>query len=168
MEIKPAYVTFEQAKLLKELGFDEPCFAYWQSESSPEPTVLSFSGTKYVSQIPKHRNTFLTIKGESRLVIPNELDYQEDMAIHPENYERLPWGLKVIAPEQWQVIEWLRLNRGVWIYPQIKGNSFQQCYIAMIVSNLNPNNTNQLGEYTTPQAAYLAAFDYILPKLLKP
>jgi hypothetical protein len=65
------------------------------------------------------------------------------------------------APEQHQVVEWLRLNHGIWVYPQITGNSITQYYIPMIVPKLNPNNTIQLTKLNSPQEAYSAAFDYI-------
>jgi hypothetical protein len=34
MEIKPTYVTFEQAKLLKEKGFDEECNRFYTKPNS--------------------------------------------------------------------------------------------------------------------------------------
>lgn len=99
------------------------------------------------------------------------------------------------APEQWQVVEWLRVNHGIWIsilhrdvrnqpimdnnniikYINFKGFTFH------IVSTLECNNlmSDKIEEYLnggigkgcgivfeTPQQAYSAAFDYILNNLI--
>ena len=36
MNLTEDYVSFETAKLLKEKGFDEPCFAYYSELEAPE------------------------------------------------------------------------------------------------------------------------------------
>jgi len=68
--IEPSYVTFEQATLLKELGFDEVC------------------------------KKLYTFKGSDFVELPNS------------NKE----SLGVSAPEHWQVVEWLRVVKGIHIF----------------------------------------------------
>ena len=67
--IKPTYVTFEQAKWLKEINCDIRC-----------NQAYDFRGgdIKYLGRY-----------------IDSHLLYT--------------------APEQWQVVEWLRVNHGIWI-----------------------------------------------------
>lgn len=119
--IEPTYVTFDQAVLLKELGFNLTCHSVYY-------------GKGYF-----HKFTMAITKPTS-------------------NHLR---------PEQWQVVEWLRLHHNIFIAVTINGldKSF----------NLNIHNYKQHGSlgnyikcgYESPQDAYSAAFDYILHKLIK-
>jgi hypothetical protein len=81
-EIKPTYVTFEQAKLLKEKWFNELCL-----------TCYKFDCTEK----------------EYNLIQENSITYfnnrQQEEGYVPE----------IAAPEQWQVVEWLRVEHGIWI-----------------------------------------------------
>ena len=47
MVIKEDYVSFEIAKLLKEKGFNEPCWCYWNFSQEEYPTFLQY----------RHRNS---------------------------------------------------------------------------------------------------------------
>jgi hypothetical protein len=75
-----------------------------------------------------------------------------------------------IAPEQWQVIEWLRINHSIYItikvnYKNIDGDT---AVFNAIVTELNYNNKRLQREiimdnfFDTPQEAYSSAFDFIL------
>lgn len=61
-------------------------------------------------------------------------------------------------PEQWQVIEWLRIKHNINIW--VEQGKF--CFI----DNDNHSAYNSLGEFKSPQAAYSAAFDYILNEMI--
>jgi hypothetical protein len=74
------------------------------------------------------------------------------------------------APEQWVVVEWLRINHDIWVLPEWqcgrknwifnieKLNSYDETI------EIQKNYYKELGEeeYNSPQEAYSAAFDYIL------
>ena len=132
--IKPTYVTFEQAKLLKEKGFDLRIKQWYVSKE----TIL-----------------FL---------------YDEDNTLGWCN-RNLPKN-EYSAPEQWQVVEWLRIKHGVWILalPTING------YFAYKIIDVQMNPEKHIerppykdvsaNDYKTPQEAYSAAFDYILTNLI--
>jgi hypothetical protein len=68
-------------------------------------------------------------------------------------------------PEQWQVVEWLRVNHGIWVYCEISGDRYY-CKAKKLKSNWRRvisgivDDENTL--YNNPQDAYSAAFDYIL------
>jgi hypothetical protein len=126
-KIEPVYVTFEQAKKLKELGLVANSDKYWVKMTKDEYTEMSDISL-------------------------------EDL----DNSIGIGGNLVITKYQQWQIVEWLRVNHGIWVYPQITGNSFTQHYIPMIAPKLNPNNTIQLAKYNSPQEAYSAAFDYIL------
>jgi len=135
MEIKPTYVTWEQAKWLKEKGF-------------------------YVKV---------------------EWAYQDKNLVHDSHYKELKnWNDKnhvdCSAPEQWQVVEWLRVNYGIWVYPLPIDDEMKlwQCRIVKGQPFSNLKNTLKIinhGEISyrglySPQEAYSAAFDYILNNLI--
>jgi len=73
--------------------------------------------------------------------------------------------------EQWQVVEWLRVNHGIWIQVSFSCNNkgefywYWQCKKAnnnFVFKNWDSDNL----EFNSPQEAYSAAFDYILKELL--
>ncbi len=125
--IQPTYVTFEQAKVLKEKGFDLACNEYYLEDG---------------------------------------IDYSYPKA---EN-----WNLKVDTisrPEQWLVVEWLRLKYQIHIlvvpfysYDILLGYVWNTGGL-ITMSNMNAV-LKRSGEHNTPQEAYSAAFDYVLKELI--
>ena len=74
------------------------------------------------------------------------------------------YGGKVLyAPEQWQVVEWLRLKYGMWIQPIYQINSYWGFDIQKLdpKSILSGSTWAHMGKFKSPQEAYSAAFDYI-------
>jgi len=72
-------------------------------------------------------------------------------------------------PEQWQVVEYLRINHGIWITIDIINNLFKYKILKCegIVSQTFGNEIKCSSfDYNSPQAAYSAAFDYILNNLI--
>lgn len=154
------YVTFNQAKLLKEKGFDEPCLAYWIGLEDLEPTIAAYNQRIIpASKLYKHRNTFLSIKGKD-IVISNEEDWEGEVLNNPDKFDRKLWGVKVIAPEQWQVVEWLRVNHGIWVYADFLGSW------KYVIVRLEDNSRRAIEGYKSSQEAYSSAFDYVLKKVI--
>ena len=121
-KIEPTYVIFEQAKWLKEKGFDVPTKAFYDLYNNPNNKELSYS-------VPDNWN-----------------DYK--------SYS---------APEQWQVVEWLRLNHGIWVSVSVEDDKWFYGVKKIfnqydVISNVIP--------YKSPQEAYSAAFDYIFNNLI--
>jgi len=128
-EIKPTYVTREQAKWLKEKEFDLPTYAYYSG--------LNF----YTGEYKNHSQTTIGDTPMHKMLI---------------GYTS--------APEQWQVVEWLRVNHGIWIYVVGGGNNR---YYPMYQDKNQYKLALDLDKfYDTPQEAYSAAFDYILNNLI--
>ena len=139
-EISPAYVSFEQAKWLKEKGFNQRTKMVW----------LYSLGKQHLREV--HLSLEL-----------NDAEYN--------------------APEQWQVVEWLRVNHGIWILvlPQDRsGINFRidmseypshALFFTIIKYEKDMsckeliNTSDDKGElflhFDIPQEAYSAAFDYI-------
>jgi hypothetical protein len=117
--IEPTYVSFEQAKLLKEKGFDQRSELY-----------------RYNS------------KGELSLLE----------------------GIN--APEQWQVVEFLRVNHDIWIQVSISKYGVFYCNILQnqptksIDIPMTYEMICQLNDFNSPQKAYSSAFDYVLKELI--
>jgi hypothetical protein len=68
------------------------------------------------------------------------------------------------APEQWQVVEWLRVNHGIWVYSYTNGKIWYACIQHTFGDMVEL--PSRLGEHNSPQEAYSAAFDYIKNKNL--
>lgn len=80
---------------------------------------------------------------------------------HSEAYKLIAAGkgTDVTAPEQWQVIEWLRVKHGIYVWAaQPYKDSLDFAYK---IRDNDAELTN-IGAYSTPQLAISAAFDYIL------
>jgi hypothetical protein len=66
------------------------------------------------------------------------------------------------APEQWEVVEWLIVNHGIWVSTDFSEVDESFTYkIHLIKSNKLPRIFTDCG-YDSSQEAYSAAFDYIL------
>ena len=75
---------------------------------------------------------------------------------------------KTSAPEQWQIIEWLRLNHGIWI--SVDTDNFKPTYNATVYeladNDYKKSRLQFIDNISTPQKAYSEAFDYILNNLI--
>lgn len=60
---------------------------------------------------------------------------------------------RISIPEQWVVVEWLMVNYDIWVHIERSFGSFKP-YI-------NGNKFGYWNFFSTPQAAYSEAFDYI-------
>lgn len=126
MKINPTYVTFKQAKILKEKGFDELTKVWRQ-----------------------HGN------GISRDVIGKQDYYNRKGDVYTS------------LPEQWQVIEWLRINHGIWIELKSPDMINTGYYFTIHKPFKFGNFYNEDTLYfNSPQEAYSEAFDYVLDNLI--
>jgi len=127
MDIKAIYVTFEQAKLLKEKGFD-----IW---------------------VQKHYDGY----------VPNELRCSNGFKMprcspQTPEFDYMSLDQVYYAPEQWQVVEWLRVEKGIYVTAQLNHRKkFYWCLDSV-------GDTSD--DYKTPQEAYSSAFNYILNNLI--
>jgi hypothetical protein len=155
-KIEPEYVTFEQAKWLKEKGFNLPTTHYYFEDGEFKEHSLKgtngYYGEEYefnLSDFNENWNDkFLTKKSGDRCFgCSKDTEYFKTYS----------------APEQWQVVEWLRVNHGIWVYTKPvldeDGEWIFKSYIKLM-------NDFKAKEYQTklcrePQEAYNAAFDYI-------
>ena len=142
MKIERRYVTFEQAKLLKDKEFT----GFFSAAYSSDGTYL---------QSEQYGAPLIIQGGLGKLLNPDVI----------------PHDKRIYAPEQWEVIEWLRLKYEIHIlvvpyyaYNILKG------YIWNTGGLITMQNINSVlkrsGEHSTPQQAYSAAFDYILKELI--
>ena len=125
--MKPTYVTFEQAKLLKEKGFDLKSKYHYPDLSEKQEICLTTDWNNFT-----------------------------DMAGNSEYFT---------APEQWQVVEWLRVNHGIWIY-LIPAEDNKNVYKPFFRGE-NIKDFHLTEFFNSPQEAYSAAFDYILKNIIK-
>lgn len=102
--MKHLFVPRYLASNLKEVGFDEYCFGFFNGEDITYTTDMC-------------RNTFLTwregtMKGMVFTPEPADADTNPD-------YERLKWGMKITAPMWQQVVDWFKDKHSMFIdvYP---------------------------------------------------
>jgi hypothetical protein len=149
MNIPKQHVDFPIAKLLKEKGFDEKCSHYY---------ILDFQnfkadGVLYKTKLPEdcdNSNIFQFVrrsKGQPHLAN---------------------------APEIWQVVEFLRVEKGIWVsvdwtFVEKKPSTKVRWHFS--ISNVG--NREQCivmdipyKSYDSPKEAYLAAFRYCLEKII--
>ena len=139
MNIEPKYVTFEQAKLLKEKRFTQ-----------------------------KSKYHYPNLSDKQEICLPTDWNNFTDMGFNSDYYT---------APEQWQVVEWLRVNHGIWII--VEGDSYgDYWYVKLTVCSeevyedldkrhgIISAHRKFNNEHNSPQEAYSAAFDYILKELI--
>jgi hypothetical protein len=118
-EIKPTYVTFEQAKWLKEKGFDEQL-----------PSIY-LDGKLEILRSPISNKEFMTSRSYS-------------------------------APEQWQVVEWLRINHGIWVWVRpYKDHAADNNDPIQHQMNVYKRGVTVSKEFNSHEEAYSASFDYI-------
>ncbi len=133
MEIKPTYVTFQQAKLLKEKGLNKDTLEIECNQG------YDFRGSATLQHHGRH--------------ISSHLFYS--------------------APEQWQVIEWLRVKHGIFVKDDFdRDYDFEKdkiistkyrVYINKFTENISGYEfIFKTSLFNSPQEAYSAAFDYIL------
>jgi hypothetical protein len=129
MEIKPHYVNFNTAKLLKEKGLVAKSDRYWVKMTEDSYTEMADRQLE---------------------------DLDSDIGIGG--------NLVITKYQQWQVIEWLLLN-GIWVgVNPLLNNKFFYNIIDLKSKSLLPINSGDESNYnyTSPQEAYSAAFDYII------
>lgn len=163
-EIKPAYVTFEQAKLLKSKGFklETNCYYFEDHEFCQYKIVDTYGyyGDEYTVELDElYKNwndAFLQKKNGDRC-----FGCSKDK-VYFETYS---------APEQWQVVEWLRITHDIhitygcdynWKLKECRGKAKFYYIINFDLLDSLDKNLEPKFLFDTPQEAYSTAFDYIL------
>ena len=146
MKIESRYVTFEQAKLLKEKRFDVPTIYFW---------------------------------GKDMKIIRNYANHQK---LNFNGFKSI-YNQAISRPEQWQVVEWLRVNHGIWthVHLEVKIKGLEISNTGKYQASINRvNHTSVFGKISegdvpdgpyrkpqnSPQEAYSEAFDFVLTKLI--
>lgn len=77
------------------------------------------------------------------------------------------------APEQWELVEWLRVNHGIWVYVDFLG-SWRYVIVKLEDNSRREGHFQRSADgdsffvterFDSPQEALSAAFDYILKNL---
>jgi hypothetical protein len=68
----------------------------------------------------------------------------------------------VERPEQWQVVEWLRVNHGIWVWVRpYKDHAADNNDPIQHQMNVYKNGVTVSKEFNSHEEAYSASFDYI-------
>jgi hypothetical protein len=141
--IQPTYVTYTQAVWLKEKGFDIPqnkMYSYGPPMFGHVKEVKFYNGDLHeCASTPYNWNDWSNK--------PTATEYYS-------------------APEQWLVIEWLRVNHGIWISVKIAIDDTWYFEMYNLKDKRNSEifikNQNITDFHKSHQDAYSAAFDYII------
>jgi len=148
MKIEPKYVTFEQGKLLKEKGFNVSCQHFYElALTTQEDGEDGYSGP------------FGWKRGELNLRQGYFTNGSTLTDFSSDN-----WFMCAV-PEQWQVVEWLRINHDIWIvaFPELLNGEEVRYYPSIFEQGVGED----INEYfDSPQEAYSASITYILENLI--
>jgi len=152
-KLQPKYVTFEQGKLLKEKGFNVPTKKFYElALTSKKDKEHGYSGS------------FGWKKGECNLQEGYFINNLKDC-----DYSGKHWFM-CSAPEQWVVVEWLRVNHDIWVSVNIAIDDKWYFELYNLKDKRNAEiiieDENVTDFYNSPQEACSAAFDYILKNLI--
>jgi len=130
-----------------------------------KPTYTTFEQSKLLKE-KGFKSKSRYYDGSGKLVEPP--DIPENDYRHTNNeMQRFRWE----APEQHVVVEWLRVNHGIWVYVkrccEIRNNEAFDKFQPIIefIPQIKFDITD-LPTFDSPQEAYSAAFDYVLNNLI--
>lgn len=136
-----------------------------------KPTYVTFEQAK------KFKEKNFNVKCETKFEINGDLSELNalDGAL---DWNNTKFSRPLISrPEQWQVVEWLRINRGInilpiesYTYPDEIKNRWKYQIINKQEKNKDIFNKKFFiesdYEFQSPQESYSAAFDYVLNNLI--
>ncbi len=139
-EIKPTYVSFEQATKLSKLNAD----------------------------LSSNKNQWLLAKDKgdiSKAFICNDDELESYTQIAEDTEHNVYHCLSI--PEQHQVIEWLRVNHNIDIMLVLTSETHPREYsISIYTKDTVIPYWDDMPFFNTPQEAYSEAFDYVLNNLI--
>jgi len=169
MEIKPTYCSFEQGLLLNEKKCDLSSEGNWW--------ILAKDHDKnYKKGLPYDKDKIFFAGNDHEYNVKVQID---------EDTEHQVYHI-LSCPEQWQIIEWLRIKHNIHIDLACYYNpqKFDKMFYEVGISNkqngyegLMQNASNRINIdwtkepskywlFNSPQEAYSAAIDYVLNNLI--
>lgn len=145
MNIQPVYVTFEQAKLLKEKGFDV-IVKHW----------YEYALTSQKDKDNGYSGSFGWKKGECNL----QSGYFQNNSTG-DLLKCTSWFL-CAAPEQHQVIEWFEIKYQKYVY----AFKYNRTWHYKIDAEHGTDYFSTGKGYDSRKQAYSAAIDYVLKELI--
>jgi hypothetical protein len=128
-----------------------------------EPTYITFEQSKLLKE------KGIEIPTDECLFFVDDINNDEEHQIKNRD-DVFDGGIGYIVDEneyrvyhQWELVEWLRVNHGIWISVSLNLSNTQLFDFEIQKKQwLMPSEEH----YDTPQAAYSAAFDYVLKNLI--
>lgn len=170
-EIQPRYVAYNQAVWLKEKGFNLEVQCFY-SKYGAFNYLNPHREYEHLHSYSEQIESYFTGKYNW-----NSLNVDEGMICLKTAFSECDeWcNCECSAPEQWQVVEWLIINHGIWI-SLVADNDYTFKFEINTWSWYENEKCYRLGHrvlgetmwetsstpYKSPQEAYSAAFDYII------
>jgi hypothetical protein len=142
------------------------------------PTYVTFEQAKLINNEIRNKKKCYLYKDGSEVTDQFISDKFNGNIPAPMDVAKSVWSNSFIErPEQWQVVEWLRVNHSIWV------SVVTDCYGESWYVNLdvcskevweNVDKRHDIlsayrkfnNEHSSPQEAYSAAFDYVLNNLV--
>lgn len=131
-------VSFELAKLLKEKGFNEPTFYYYENEKLIEPYLENGSST--------------------------DTEFRVDLSDLKEHFNK--WSKKVSAPTVAEVVMWLYEKHEIWLEIRFADDYKIFFYDIINTKNLKAITSKSVSHFNSPTEAYENAIKYCLEKII--
>jgi hypothetical protein len=149
--MKKQHVDFPIAKLLKEKGFNEDCSSVYNHRAE----LL-----ENYALINQHLTEYLPEKESEFLLIPRN---SNDGNLYIDKIDFNSWEGYYSAPEIWEVVEWLRVEKGIWVSVRryiIPNDKF------LFEIRGETTSIESKEQFNSPKEAYLASFKHILEELI--
>ena len=128
-----------------------------------EPTYVSFEQVKWL----KEKGFDVPCKQRFWVGFENEEHFQDDCISNNWNDYDDSSTVYYSAPEQWEVVEFLRINHGIWVWVRpYKDHAADNNNPIQHQMNVYKNGVTVSKEFNSHEEAYSAAFDYILNNLI--
>jgi len=172
---------------MTELGFEwiptmqigQGCKVHLNADEMPKGRLIASVSKHFVAMIDGVIHDTYDCSREGKRCVYGYYKYNKNMdAIKPTEVTFEQWiyfqnkGIPVnYCLQQWQVVEWLRVNHGIWIEVTSGNMGWSLWAFSIHEKGLTfikycSNTHNQF--YDSPQEAYSAAFDYIKQNNLIP
>lgn len=146
-DIEEGYVSFENAKLLESVSFDNPCRSYYS---------LSLTSQKH--EVDGYSGSFGWESGELS-VTP---DYNTNTIL--KKYHDFENWAAYSRPTIYLTINWIFKNYKIWIDVRHRVKNGLTCFNPYI--NNDSIQESFFNDYDSPQEAYQAAIKYVLEELV--
>jgi hypothetical protein len=129
-----------------------------------KPTYATFEQAKWLKEKDFNENCLAFYGKPNKALYEPILNGENKIKKDNWNDEIKKYNNRISAPEQWQVVEWLRVNHGIHVFYlfEIETKKYSwEVWDDKKEQNHSYNTDSSKWDFNSPQEAISAAFDYI-------